>query len=205
MAADTSGGQSAAQVRRSTVDAVIRRHDKLLVQWLTHKFGDPELARDIAQSAYLRVWRYAEKGEIANPRALLFKTAANLAANEFRARRRARQVLCAASGIAGDVVDKVACEIPSPERAAAARQDLEASISVIRAMPGRVRRAFILNRFEGKNYREIAREMKVSESSIEKYIISALKLLRSAVQEEKPSAKVISFAHGKRATGSDRS
>lgn len=205
MTSDETASERQAQCQREKVDAAIRRHDRLLVRWLTHKFGDEELARDIAQSAYLRVWRYAEKCEIENPRTLLFKTAANLAANEFRSRHRARQVLRAAAGGASDIVNEVACDIPSPERAAVAKQDLEASILAIKTMPHRVRRAFLLHRFEGKKYREIAREMNVSESSVEKYMIMALKILRKAVKEKKTTANVISFARNRQASGGERS
>lgn len=205
MKSDESGLAPAAQARRDAVDHAIRQYDRLIVRWLSHKFGDMELARDIAQSAYLRVWRHTEKSEIDNPRALLFKTAANLAANEFRARRRARHVLRAAAGFAADVVNQVACDLPSPEHAAVARQDLEASLSVIDAMPHRVRRAFILNRFEEKSYREIAQDMNVSVSSVEKYIISALKILRNAVREREAAANVIPFARSKQTPGSGRS
>jgi len=174
------------------VDGAIRRHDRMLVRWLAQKFGDIEIARDIAQSAYLRVWRYAQTQAIENPQALLFKTAANLAANEFRARKRLQLLTAqAASETSPSAIEQVVSPTPSPEAAAMAREEVAASIAAINALPEQARRAFILSRFEEKTYREIAAELGVSESSVEKYIITALKALRKAAREAEFSSKVV--------------
>lgn len=49
----------------------------------------------------------------------------------------------------------------------------------------------MLSRFEGKTYREIAVLLGVSESSVEKYIIAALKAVRAAIAEPAAGAEVI--------------
>jgi len=176
------------------VDGAIRRHDRMLVRWLAQKFGDIEVARDIAQSAYLRVWRYAQTQAIDNPQALLFKTAANLAANEFRARKRLQRMTAQPSTeYSPAAVEQVASQTPSPEATAMAREEVAASIAAINALPEQARRAFVLSRFEEKTYREIAAELGVSESSVEKYIIAALKALRKAAREAEFSSKVVSL------------
>ncbi len=198
MTSDKDTHHVMSPARRAQVDRAIRKHNRLLVQWLTKKFGDPETARDIAQSAYLRVWRYAEKNEIDNPRALIFKTAANLAANEFRARRRSSFIENIGSETDPDAqaqtIDQLPSQAPSPEQQAVTRQDLAASIDIINGFPTRVRNAFILSRFENKNYREIAKELNVSESSVEKYIITALKALRQTSEKHTPTKNVLKFS-----------
>lgn len=167
--------------RLQAVEAAIRRVDPLLVSWLTKKLGDSHAARDIAQDAYLRVWRFAHEAKIEDPRALIFKAAANLAANEFKARRRIRAARAdAPASKRPDPAESVATEAPSPERAECARQDLEECRKVIAALPDRARRAFVMSRFEELTYREIADRLGVSESSVEKYIILALKNLRNS-------------------------
>ena len=167
--------------RLKAVESAIRQIDPLLVSWLTKKLRDAVVARDIAQEAYLRVWRFAHEAPIEDPRALLFKAAANLASNEFKARRRARAERVEPTLAAGaDPAESVAADSPSPERAECARQDLAACKKVIAALPDKARRAFVLSRFEELTYREIAQQLGVSESSVEKYIILALKKLRSS-------------------------
>jgi RNA polymerase sigma-70 factor (ECF subfamily) len=174
------------------VDRAIRRHDRMLVRWLTRKFGDTETARDIAQSAYLRVWRYAQTQTIENPQALIFRTAANLAANEFRARKRMQAIRLDASTVSKeDPIEQIASSAPSPEAAEVVRQEIAASMTAINALPASIRRAFILSRFEDKTYREIAAILGVSESSVEKYIIAALKALRKAVNDRDNPSKII--------------
>ncbi len=177
---------------RSEVGMAFRRHDRMLVRWLARKFGDIETARDIAQSAYLRVWRYSQTQKIDNLQALIFKTAANLAANEFRARKRLQVLNIDASASQREsLVDQVPSEQPTPEAVAVAREEIAASLRAIEALPALARRAFVLSRFEEKTYREIAELLDVSESSVEKYIIAALKALRMAAEETGRSPKII--------------
>lgn len=190
------GGRSEESDRRlKAVEAVIRDLDPVLIGWLTKKFGEGAIARDIAQDAYLRVWRFAHESEIADPKALIFKAAANLAANEFKARRRFRATHVDVSGpTMANHMEAIPAEAPSPERAECARQDWEACRKAIAALPEKARRAFILSRFEELTYREIAQRLSVSESSVEKYIILALKSLRKSAFSAESEAKVLMFA-----------
>ncbi len=202
MALDDNSCRPSDLARHRLVDRAIRKHHRMLVQWLTKKFGDRETARDIAQSTYLRIWRYAEHNEIDNPQALIFKTAANLAANEFRARHRMRFIERMTPRADDDAehnkIEDLASDAPSPEQITVARQDLKTSIAAIKNLPDRIRHAFVLSRFENKNYREIAGDMDVSESSVEKYIIAALKLLRDALEQPPPKSKVVNLQTDRR-------
>lgn len=181
--------------RLNAVEHAFRLHNRLLIGWLAKKFSDETIARDIAQDAFLRVWRSAHKTEIDDPRALIFKTAANLAANEFNARRRFRENhIDPASTSIADHIEMVAADDPSPERIASARQDYRACMEVIEELPEKVRAAFIKSRFEALTYREIADQLHVSESSVEKYIITALKGLRRVVTSPEKHGRVVAFA-----------
>lgn len=165
--------------QKQELERVVREENTLLVRWLTKKLGDPDAARDVAQSVYLRVWAYAEREHITYPRALLFRTAANLACNELKRRNRYDRRHVSPNPETGyDPADNVPCALPTPEQSACLRQDVAAALAAIKALPERPRRAFILSRFEGLTYREIAARLGVSESSVEKYLIEALRTLR---------------------------
>lgn len=185
------GDKYEVEARKRRVEAVIRATDRMLVRWLTQKLGDVETARDIAQSAYLRVWRHAETEPIDNPQALIFKAAANLAANEFRARKRRRLVRIEVAPDDEAGLKEIPGLQPCPETELASKQMLAASVLAIERLPSQVRRAFILSRFEGKNYREIARDMRVSESSVEKYMIHALRALRDDARVAAGDGKIL--------------
>lgn len=185
----------ATKRRLKIVEQTFRRHHRLLVGWLAKKLGDEATAKDVAQEAFLRVWRSAHKTEIDDPRALIFKTAANLAVNEFKARKRFydTHVDPASTGYS-EKIETIAADEPSPERIASARQDYHLCMKFIETLPDKVRAAFVKSRFEALTYREIAEELGVSESSVEKYIIAALKGLRAAVYAPEHSDKVVSMA-----------
>lgn len=177
---------------RRLIERGLKAHDKILVSWLTKKFGDRELAEDLAQEAHLRVWQYAEHNDVVHLKPLLFKTAANLAANEFRSRGRMR-ASGVSVGIVDDAADIVPSDEPSPERAAVARADAKLSLEAIRTLPERQRRAFVMSRFEDQSYADIATTLGVSVSSVEKYIMAALAVLRMAVDVQQTD-NVVSLA-----------
>ncbi len=179
--------------QQALIEAAIRQDEKMLVRWLTKKLGDPDAARDVAQNVFLRVWAFSETEKIDNPRALIFKTASNLALNELKRRNRfERRHVSAADPIENDPLKHVASLAPSPETETSIREDVTLTLAAIRDLPERPRRAFVMNRFDGLSYKEIARALQVSESSVEKYMIEALKILREKLRDGK-GATVVAF------------
>ncbi|MEM8772591.1 MAG: RNA polymerase sigma factor [Pseudomonadota bacterium] len=186
------------------LERVFQKHNKMLIGWLTNKLGERDAALDIAQDAYLRIWRYAHKNKVENAQALLFKTAANLTVNEFKARKRyvTRHTAFTTETENDNPLENLPSDDPSPERATLARDDVEISINAIETLPENIRRAFIMNRFEGLSYREIAEKLGVSVSSIEKYMITALKTLRAALSATKQgTSTIVPFPDAKRRQG----
>ena len=189
MTADGTNNADVAARQRMVIDKIIRRYDRTLYKWLCKKLDDPELARDVAQSAYLGIWKYAETHEIENPRALLFKIATNLTAAEYRARQKNRKYLHEPTNPKEDSLLHVADDVPSPEHSTSAKQDLQITLETIATMPHKIQKAFVMSRFENKNYKEIATAMRVSESSVEKYIITAMLRIRKAVKGHSPALR----------------
>ncbi len=72
----------------------------------------------------------------------------------------------------------------SPEAQFQAGQRIQQVAEVLRKLPYKCRRAFILHRFEGRTHTEIARELGVSRSMVEKYLIRALDRLRQRLLPE---------------------
>ena len=184
-----------APEQRILIEDAIRRDEKLLIRWLTKKLGDADAARDVAQSVFMRVWAFAETAKVDNPRALIFKAAGNLALNEIKRRNRFyRRHVTPSEFAEDDALHNVASSAPSPEKHASLREDVTLILNAIHALPERPRQAFMMNRFDGLSYREIAKSMGVSESSIEKYMIEALKKLRLVLNAERSKGeKVVTF------------
>lgn len=56
-----------------------------------------------------------------------------------------------------------------------AREQVEAVCQCLESLPDLVRMAFVLHRFEDMTYAEIAQRLGVSVSSVEKYMMRALR------------------------------
>ena len=70
----------------------------------------------------------------------------------------------------------------SLEREIEAKEKLSCIYQTLSRLPLNVRQAFILSRTKGLTYSEIAEQMGVSVSSVEKYILEALKQLRGSLE-----------------------
>lgn len=159
---------------RPQLGRVARDTNEALVRRLTVRLKDPEAARDVMQDAYVRLMGVQEDRQIANPAAFLYRTAQNLALDRLRAdKRRARRDEALAKA-------QQPCDSADPETVTAARQDLARMRDAINALPPKCRLAFIRHRFDGRSYPEIAAELGVSVSMVEKYIMRALKACRQA-------------------------
>jgi RNA polymerase sigma factor (sigma-70 family) len=151
---------------------LFRAERRRLVRLISRIVGNPAVAEELAQDAFLRLWR---RPEPENARGFLFQTARNLAIDHVRAHR------VGMSYVTGVAVEQVRSEPPSPEITVGARQELEMFLSALRSLPDRAQRAFLLNRLDGLTYREISRALGVSVSTVEKDIARALELCRKWV------------------------
>jgi len=150
-----------------------------LVRYLATNGWSYDDARDLAQEAMLRVHKFQQSQTLDNARAFLFKTANNLAIDQIRRTHLHDKYL--RSEMPADQEEDNYQFAPSPERTAAAKQELDNIYAVVDKMPTKVKRAFLLNRDRDLSYTEIAKAMGVSNSMVEKYITEALKVLRQQI------------------------
>ncbi len=149
-----------------------------LVRYLSKKVRNDEDANDLAQEAFLRMHKFQQSRHLDNARAFLFKTANNLVVDQLR-RARVHDKYLSFEMLpeqSDEDNDKFA---PSAERTVSAEQELDQIYQVVDQMPDKVRQAFLMHRGKDLSYAEIAAELGVSTSMVEKYIIQALKILRS--------------------------
>lgn len=149
-----------------------------LVRFLALKVNNSEEAQDLAQDAFYNVMKVENAQELEHARAYLFQTAANLALNRIRKQKRHESYTRDLASAANPERDGM---IASPERAAAARQQLEKVEKALNDLPKKCRRAFLLHRSGHMTYQQIAVEMGVSVSTVEKYMISALEHCRKKI------------------------
>lgn len=157
--------------------SVLTREKPLLLRLLRARLGGAVDPEDVWQELWLKLER-VPPGPIADPVAFLCRIAMNQAADFQRgeSRRRAREGDWA--GLQDDGADSIA-----PERVLAGREELGRIEAAIRAMPERTREAFRLFRLDGLSQREIAAELGISVSGVEKLLRRAYDLLAAAREE----------------------
>jgi len=164
------------------LDKLINEHRASLVRFLSSRLKNHEEAEDIAQAALLRIHRLQNTSEIENPKAYLFQVANNLAVDNIRRHQLHRNYQRHETAARDSDVDCSVDSHLSPERVLAAQQQLQLIYAAIDRLPVKARQAFILHRKNGLSYSEIAEQMEVSVSSVEKYILVALKQCRHAIE-----------------------
>jgi RNA polymerase sigma factor (sigma-70 family) len=149
-----------------------------LLAYLRRRLGDRETAADLTQEALLRMLKYREAPEIEDRRAMLFRIANNLVLEYRRARYRHH----AAQHVTLDDAGPLRMDQASVEAIADARQTLDRLLThTITGLPPKCRLAFMLNRFDGLTYPQVAARMHISVKMVEKHITRALAACRLAV------------------------
>ncbi len=155
--------------------------DALDIETLTDMYSAPlrryflrhvrqrEDAEDMVQEVFSRLIRNQSAEQIENPQAYLFRIASNLLRDKRR-RDRVRH------SDAHEPYDELyhPYEDISPERVLIGKQELERLKKSILKLPPRVKAAFILHRFEGLTYKEIAEALGISVSAVEKNMMTAI-------------------------------
>ena len=162
------------------IKQLIELHGPSLERFLTRKLENPADASEVAQEAYLRIYRLQHPEQLDNARAFLFQVASNLAIDQLRRRTlHFRFLKTEAQEQGGAEPVSHNAETASPEHILSAREKLERIYRAVDKLPEKCRQAFLLHRNAGMSYSEIARELGVSVSSVEKYILQALKHCRA--------------------------
>lgn len=130
-------------------------------------------AQDYTQETMTRILGKGGVASLANPQGYVFSVASNL----LRDRARRRRTRAVDAHVTVDDTDLVSDQ-PSPHRQLVAHQELARVREAILALPDKPRRVFVLHRFEGLTYPEIAELMGLSRSSVEKYMMTALGRLK---------------------------
>jgi RNA polymerase sigma-70 factor (ECF subfamily) len=148
-----------------------------LVRFFTLRTGSAAAAEDIVQDLFVKITETDAPSDLRSPEAFLYRMGSNLMLDRAKAdRRTAARDHAWSQAAAGDGPEPVAQDPPA-DQALAARQRLQRLLAALDRLPPPVAAAFRLHKFEGLSHREVAERMGVSRSSVEKYIMAALKAL----------------------------
>jgi len=153
-------------VSQSHFNSVFLTQRLSLLRTLQRMVDNPSTAEDLLQETYLRVTRALSERAIDHLEPFVFQTARNLALDHLRARKVQERTLL--EDVPSEVVYSVAAIQSTPEEAAHAEQLLMRLNTSLGQLTARQQRIFILSRLHGCSYLEIAGQLDVSASTVQK-------------------------------------
>lgn len=165
------------------LEALYHAHRAELLRFLTARTGDPLEAEDIFQELWLRVQAHSG-GPVANGRAYLYRMAQNLLVDRLRERdRRERRERRWSNELMGlsTAGTEAADTRSNAEQEMLEREELALVASALANLPPGARRAFELHKLRGLSHLEVAQQLGISKSGVEKHMAVAMKYLRRAL------------------------
>ncbi len=133
----------------------------------------PKEIEDIVQETYVRVCQIENPEEIRHPRSFLLKTAKNLAFDHIK-RAETRLAQSMDDELEAEWTEQKARRDDTYDKVAA-NQEFAHFCESVRHLPLQCRKVFVLKKVYGYSQREIAKQLEISESTVEKHIANGIK------------------------------
>ncbi len=151
-----------AQAKSEFIADLFEEQATPLLKYLSARFKNVDEAKEVAQEAWLRVFRLDHPEELENAKAFLFQTASNLSIDRIR---------------------RVSLERNHDVMAEEPVQSVEATVAAQQTLRTIEASLFEMHRQKNMSYPMIAEQLGVSTSMVEKYIIQALKHFRNKLEQ----------------------
>ncbi len=151
------------------VETIYLSHQSELQFHLTRLVNCPDIAADLVQESFIIFFREAQKQTIDHPRGFLFRVAKNLAYDHIKHRKVTENYVQTKEQSLPPP-----SEFPSAENLVSVNERLAAIMRILDELPLRTQEIFVLNRVYGMTYAEIAMELGISGSAVEKHMAKAL-------------------------------
>ena len=161
-----------------TIELVYTQETGKLRQFIRNKINDPHRVEDLLQEVYLRLTKAPELKTAGEIKAYTYRITSNLINDFWRQNQRYPNDTYPS--------DDAIFELPSSdlESDIANRETLRSLRIAFEELPEQCRRIFWLNRYEGLTYSEIAAQLNVSVSWVEKNMMKAISHCRAVLQED---------------------
>ena len=147
-------------------------HEAALLRYLARAWHDASEIQDIRHDAYVRILERSHRLRPIAPKSLLFSIARNIMIDRARRRRIVPIDLLEDLDSLNVLVDEI-----TPERRASIREQLVTVTAAVNRLPARCREVLWLRRVEGRSQKEIAARLGISEGTVEKHMMHAVRLL----------------------------
>ena len=154
--------------------SIFNKYAKDLHNFLYYKYGELLNPKDKVQEAFVKLWEHCAKVTADKAKSFVFTTANNLMLNEV-----AHQKVVLKH-------QKIKTKMYTNENPEFLMQETEYMNKLQNALANLTdaqREAFMMNRVEGKRFKEIAEILDISTKAVEKRIYGALEKLRKEIKE----------------------
>lgn len=138
-----------------------------------YKSGDKNTSLDLVQEAFIKIWEHCDKIDFTKAKSYLFTVVNNLFLNKVKHKKVVLEY--AKSSPYLDVDNQ------SPDYLLEEEEFKNKLKNAIAGLTEGEREVFLMNRIDGKKYREIAEMLAISQKAVEKRMSSALKKLRTKI------------------------
>ncbi len=154
--------------------SLFNKHSKNLHDFLYYKFGELLNPKDKVQEAFIKLWENCSKITPDKAKSFVFTTANNLMLNEV-----AHQKVV----LKHQQTKPKSYTNENPEFLMQENEYLKKLQTALSKLTEAQRVAFLMNRVEGKRFKEIAAILDISTKAVEKRIYGALTKLRQDIKE----------------------
>ncbi|WP_130736873.1 RNA polymerase sigma factor [Flavobacterium sp. J27] len=153
--------------------AFFRLNAKALRNYILYKFGNEELAEDITQEAFVKLWQNCKDVPIEKAKAYIYRVANNASLNVISHQKVVLEY--SKNNHTKDTDNE------SPDYILEEEEFKKKLLQAINNINETQRVAFLMHRIDGKKYAEIAEELNISIKAVEKRIHLALVQIKKEI------------------------
>jgi RNA polymerase sigma-70 factor (family 1) len=153
--------------------ALFDTHFDAVRSYVFYRSGDTELATDVAQETFLKIWEKQMKPDVKNIKGLLFKIAGDIFISRYR---REKLALDFSMTFKPSILDD------SPEDQMQFKELKSRYEQALKILPENQRTVFLMSRMDGLKYHEIAGQLGLSVKAVEKRMNLALTFLKKFIE-----------------------
>ncbi|WP_353779372.1 RNA polymerase sigma-70 factor [Winogradskyella sp. 3972H.M.0a.05] len=157
---------------QDTFESIFKTYAKDLRRFIFFKTQDIQLAEDILQDTFIKLWDNCANVNYGKVKPYLYSVATNLFLNKIKKDKIIQKHKDSVSFVSDN---------QSPEFIMIEQEFLEKLEAAIESLPEKQREVFLLNRIEKKKYKEIAESLEISVKAVEKRMHLALKTMREKI------------------------
>jgi len=154
---------------RSNIERAFEKNQSSLKRFIARLLMNDHDVEDVAQETFLKAYQAELGKEIEQPKSYLFRIAKNIVISQIRQQRRRPTDYI--EDLESPGVIEVMDNEWSAEDEAMAQQKLGFLSQAVVTLSPQVRRAYLMRKVYGMSHKEIAQQMGIARSTVEKHLI----------------------------------